>query len=210
MATNKKQHSAAANEKNAPARKEKKMSVAIDIYTEMQKKHAKALNSGKMTKREFRAEVVAEMSKRLGVTNNGTLGMYYSVADFRVTGREAKKYNRVATRGPNLTPEERAQRDAQRAQIREAAKKVKEGKPLSGDLAAAAVDAAQAYDQITKLVHAQEAARVNTPATATKKAARKSSTKKSTAKKATTKKSTAKKATARKTPAKKSTAKKAA
>jgi hypothetical protein len=198
-----------ANTKNAqPERKEKKMTIAIDIYTKLRNKHQAALDSGKMTKRDFRAKVVAEMSEKLGVTNLGTLGMYFSVADFRVTGRAAKQYNRVASRGPNLTPEQRAERQAQQAAIKEAAQKVKSGKPISGELAQVAVDAAQAFDQITKLVHAQEVAR-HTPAQS-KKAARKAPAKKAASKKAAAKKAPAKKTTARKAPAKKSTAKKSA
>jgi hypothetical protein len=209
---------------DAGSRKEKKMTTAVEIYTKLRTKHEAKLNDGKMTKREFRAEVVEALKKALGIDNNGTVGMYYSIADKRVTGRSFKSYNRVAERKPNLTPDERAarktenerlkaERKAQREAIRAAAKAVKEGKNIPKNVAEATVEAAKAYDQITNLVHAAEVARHSGTVAPTKaKAARKAPTKKTTtAKKATaSKKPAAKKATARKTPAKKSTAKKSA
>lgn len=47
-----------------------------------------------MKKREFRAMVVEDMAKQLGITNKGTLGMYFAWSDQVITGRKAKVYSR--------------------------------------------------------------------------------------------------------------------
>ena len=75
------------NETNKPA-KTKKYEQAFAIY----EKHLSKKDT--MKKREFRAMVVAEMSEVLGVTNKGTLGMYYAWADQKITGRKAAVYSR--------------------------------------------------------------------------------------------------------------------
>lgn len=68
--------------------KQKKSDQAFEIYkTFLPKKEG-------MKKREFRALVVAEISKQLGVTNKGTLGMYFAWAEQVVTGRPAAVYSR--------------------------------------------------------------------------------------------------------------------
>jgi hypothetical protein len=210
MANAKKEKQAATTNDRQP----KKMTLAVEIYEHHLPKKEK------MSKREFRALVVEDMKKKLGITNSGTVGMYFSIADKRVTGRDFKNYNRVPERKPNLTTEERAaraaerermkaERKAQKEAIKAAATAVKAGKSIPKGVAEATVEAAKAYDQITNLVHAAEVARHS--GEPKQKAARKAPAKKTTAKKAaTSKKPAAKKATARKTPAKKSTAKKSA
>lgn len=67
-----------------------------------------------MTPKQFRAGVVAEMKKKMGVTNAGTLGMYFSWADKYVTGRPKKQYNRVG--GRSKTPKNAVNADGKTEQ----------------------------------------------------------------------------------------------
>ena len=82
-----------------PAKKVKKIDTATRIF----ERHLP--NRDTMTKKEFRALVVADMKKELGVSNAGTLGMYFAWSDQLITGRAAKQYNRVAGRKPKSVPE---------------------------------------------------------------------------------------------------------
>ena len=181
----------------AADRKEKKMTLATEIY----QKHLP--KKDKMTKREFRALVVEDFKKHLGLENPGTIGMYYSIVDKRVTGRAFKTYNRVAERKPNRSPEEKvtareqraAQRDARRAE-RAAAKAaraaLKVGKHPKGSTPGDALNviANEAFDKISKIAgkarHAAEILGINEPK---QKAARKTAPKKAAAKKTAAKKS---------------------
>lgn len=76
------------------AAKTKKIDLAVQVFT----RHLPTRDT--MTKREWRALVVADMKTELGVTNAGTLGMYFAWSDQLVTGRGAKQYNRTAPRAP--------------------------------------------------------------------------------------------------------------
>jgi len=69
-------------------KKVKKCDQAFSIY----QKHLPQKDA--MKKREFRAMVVAEMSEQLGVTNKGTLGMYFAWSEQVITARPAKVYSR--------------------------------------------------------------------------------------------------------------------
>jgi len=83
VATKKVATPAAPKEKKA-----KKSDIAFSIYA----KHASKRET--MSKKEFRTMVVAEMSETLGVTNKGTLGMYFAWSEQVITGRGAKVYSR--------------------------------------------------------------------------------------------------------------------
>ncbi|AMQ65989.1 hypothetical protein AAY80_116 [Stenotrophomonas phage vB_SmaS-DLP_6] len=72
--------------------KTKKIDSAVQIF----QRHLPTRDS--MTKKEWRALVVADMKKELDVSNAGTLGMYFAWSDQLVTGRTAKQYNRTAPR----------------------------------------------------------------------------------------------------------------
>jgi hypothetical protein len=74
--------------------KTKKIDQAVEIF----KRHLPTRVS--LSKKEFRAAVVADLKKELGVTNAGTLGMYFAWSDQLVSGRTAKQYNRTAPRKP--------------------------------------------------------------------------------------------------------------
>jgi hypothetical protein len=194
-------------------RKEKKMTQAVEIYQKLLPKKEK------LSKRDFRALVVEEFRKKLGLENSGTIGMYFSIADKRVTGRDFKSYNRVAERKPNRTPEEkaaaradrerqRAERKAQREQLKLARKAVTTGKHPKGGVAGAdAIKALadEAFEKIQKISnkaqHEAEVIRANAPAETTKAARKRPATKKAAAKKApvASRKSTTKKASAKKT-----------
>lgn len=69
-------------------KKVKKSDQAFAIY----EKHMHLKDT--MKKREFRAIVVAEMSKELDVTNKGTLGMYFAWSEQVVAKRPRKIYSR--------------------------------------------------------------------------------------------------------------------
>lgn len=75
-------------------RKPKKIDSAVEIF----KRHLPTRDT--LSKREFRANVVADIKKELNVSSDGTLGMYFAWADQLVTGRPAKQYNRTAPRAP--------------------------------------------------------------------------------------------------------------
>ena len=75
-----------STQENTP--KQKKSDIAFAIFA----KHLPKRDT--MKKREFRAMVIEEMSKALGVTNKGTLGGYFSWSDQVNTGRSAKVYSR--------------------------------------------------------------------------------------------------------------------
>lgn len=72
--------------------KTKKIDQAVEIF----KSHLDKRET--LSKKEFRNLVVADMQKQLGVTNKGTLGMYFAWSDQLVSGRGAKQYNRTAPR----------------------------------------------------------------------------------------------------------------
>lgn len=72
--------------------KTKKIDQAVEIF----KRHLPTRDS--LSKKEFRTAVVADLKKELGVTNAGTLGMYFAWSDQLVSGRTAKQYNRTAPR----------------------------------------------------------------------------------------------------------------
>lgn len=77
---------------NTATPKPRKLDQAIDIY----KKHLPVRDS--LKKREFRALVVDDFKKTLGVTNSGTLGMYFAQCDQTVLVRTPKSYNHTAPR----------------------------------------------------------------------------------------------------------------
>lgn len=86
--------------KAAPVAKTRKIDTAVDIF----KNHLAKRET--MAKKDFRNLVVADISKTMGITNKGTLGMYFSWADQLVSERGAKQYNRTAPRkakGANVT-----------------------------------------------------------------------------------------------------------
>lgn len=162
----------------AAERKEKKMTLATEIY----QKHLPKKDT--MTKREFRALVVEDFKKKLDIENSGTLGMYYSIVDARVTGRKFKKYNRVSERKPNRTAEQRAQDKMDRLTTRErrraekdAMKALRQAKKTHN--AAAAPDAAlatlanEALEKINKIAavgrHQAEVLHANSVRAAAKK-----------------------------------------
>jgi hypothetical protein len=207
----------------APERKEKKLTIATEIFQKLLPRREK------LSKKDFRALVISEMGRQMGLSNPGTLGMYFSVSDALVTGRKFKKYNRVSNRAPNRTEEEktlmaneaaaaRAKKKADKEAARKAIAEASKGKvPSIGVEPALNALANEAFDQIAAVAdqarHNAEIIRHSAAASMTvKKAARKASAKKTTATKkpaakkaATTKKPAAKKATA----SKKTTAKKA-
>lgn len=80
----------------------KKIELAVDIFT----KHLPTRES--TPKREWRAKVVAEIAETLGVTNKGTLGMYFAWSDQLVSGRSAKQYNVTAPRRSRKGAEQEA------------------------------------------------------------------------------------------------------
>jgi hypothetical protein len=77
---------------NTKTAKTKKIDSAVQIF----QRHLPTRDS--MTKKEWRALVVADMKKELDVSNAGTLGMYFAWSDQLVTGRPSKQYNRTAPR----------------------------------------------------------------------------------------------------------------
>ena len=72
--------------------KTKKIDLAVEIF----KRHLPTRDT--LSKRDFRAAVVADMKKELDVANAGTLGMYFAWSDQLVSGRQSKQYNRTAPR----------------------------------------------------------------------------------------------------------------
>ena len=76
------------------AHKPKKIDGAVEIF----KRHLPTRDT--LSKREFRANVVADIKKELDVSSAGTLGMYFAWADQLVTGRGPKQYIRTAPRAP--------------------------------------------------------------------------------------------------------------
>lgn len=82
--------------------KTKKIDTAVQIF----QRHLPARRY--LTKKEFRALVVADMKKELDVTATGTLGMYFAWSDQLVSGRTAKQYNRTAPRRPKGSVKARA------------------------------------------------------------------------------------------------------
>lgn len=202
-----------------PERKEKKLTIATEIFTKLLPKREK------LSKRDFRALVIAEMARKMNLSNPGTLGMYFSVSDALVTGRKFKKYNRVAERAPNRTDEEKAtaaaeaaaaaaKRREDRAIATKARQEAKKGKvPTVGIDNALNAVANEAFDAMSKIAdqarHDAEVIRHTAAAMTAKKAARKAPAKKPVAKKAAAKK-TAKKVPAKKPVAKKATASKKA
>ncbi len=74
------------------APKTKKIDLAVEIF----KRHLPTRDT--LSKRDFRAAVVADMKKELDVSNAGTLGMYFAWSDQLVSGRQSKQYNRTAPR----------------------------------------------------------------------------------------------------------------
>ena len=72
--------------------KTKKIDLAVEIF----KRHLPTRDT--LSKRDFRAAVVADMKKELNVDSAGTLGMYFAWSDQLVSGRTAKQYNRTAPR----------------------------------------------------------------------------------------------------------------
>lgn len=72
--------------------KTKKIDLAVEIF----ERHLPTRDT--LSKRDFRAAVVADMKKELDVTNAGTLGMYFAWSDQLVSGRQSKQYNRTAPR----------------------------------------------------------------------------------------------------------------
>jgi hypothetical protein len=177
----------------ASERKEKKMTQAMEIY------QANIAKKDTMTKREFRALIVEQFKQKLGLENAGTIGMYYSIVDARITGRKFKSYNRVAERKPNRTPEQREidrndrltsreKRLAERAAMK-AAKQAAKTPQVAGTtiadaaLSALANDALAQINHITDVIrHQAEVLHANQPP-ATKKAAKKAPAKKTAAKK---------------------------
>lgn len=69
-----------------------KLDQALEIFN----RHTS--NRASLSKKEFRAVVVADFKKELGLTNPGTIGMYFGQADQLVTNRTPKQYNRTAPR----------------------------------------------------------------------------------------------------------------
>lgn len=84
----------ASNNTTTKARKPKKIDSAVEIF----KRHLPTRDT--LSKREFRANVVADIKKELNVSAAGTLGMYFAWADQLVTGRGPKQYIRTAPRAP--------------------------------------------------------------------------------------------------------------
>jgi hypothetical protein len=76
------------------AHKPKKIDGAVEIF----KRHLPTRDT--LSKREFRANVVADIKKELDVSSAGTLGMYFAWADQLVTGRGPKQYILTAPRAP--------------------------------------------------------------------------------------------------------------
>lgn len=74
--------------------KPKKIESAVEIFNRHLPKRAT------LTKKEFRALVVADIKKELDIKSDGTLGMYFAWADQLVTGRGPKQYIRTAPRAP--------------------------------------------------------------------------------------------------------------
>ena len=72
--------------------KTKKIDQAVEIF----KRHLPKRDT--LSKKEFRALVVADIKKELNVTTAGTIGMYFAWSDQLVSGRGAKQYNRTAPR----------------------------------------------------------------------------------------------------------------
>lgn len=77
--------------------KVKKIDAAVEIF----KRHLPTRDT--LSKREWRALVVADMKKELDVAKAGTLGMYFAWSDQLVSGRQSKQYNRTA---PRRTPKQ--------------------------------------------------------------------------------------------------------
>jgi hypothetical protein len=78
-----------------PAAKVTKLDRAVAIYKKHQPKN--------LARKDFRAVVVAEFRKELGVTNLGTLGMYFGQCDQIVNIRTPKHYNITAPRKTRAT-----------------------------------------------------------------------------------------------------------
>lgn len=83
-----------ANSTAPKVHKPKKIDGAVEIF----KRHLPTRDT--LSKREFRANVVADIKKELDVTSAGTLGMYFAWSDQLVTGRGPKQYIRTAPRAP--------------------------------------------------------------------------------------------------------------
>jgi hypothetical protein len=75
-----------------PTKKVTKLDQAVEIY----KRHLPKKDT--LSKKEFRALVVADFKKEMKLTNAGTIGMYFGQADQLASNRAPKQYNRTAPR----------------------------------------------------------------------------------------------------------------